>query len=230
MAPAVPLSPFDAVLIESHPMRRWHIGAVIFDLGGVLLDWDPRYVYRSYFDTSEEIDRFLANINFAEWNMQQDRGRPFLEGVADLSLQHPQYAPLIRAYYEQWDRCIAGPIPGTVEIARALKALGYAVYVLTNCSAETFPIARDRYPFLDLFDGILVSGEVGLVKPDRRIFDSMLHRIGRRAAQCLLIDDAPLNIAAAQALGFRTILFHSADLLGMQLQQMGLLSSDWRAT
>ncbi len=201
---------------------------MILDLGGVLLDWNPRYVYRHYFDTPEQIEHFLAEIDFTSWNMQQDMGRPFLEGVDRLSQQYPQYAPLIRAYYEHWEQSIAGPIPGTVEIARALKRSGYPVYVLSNCSAETFPIARDRYDFLQMFDGILVSGEVGLAKPDRRIYELMLDRIGRSASQCLLIDDAPQNIAAAEGLGFRTILFRSADLLGAELREMGLLRSEWR--
>ncbi len=194
-----------------------------------MLDWNPRYVYRRYFNSVAQIDRFLAEVNFNSWNLQQDMGRPFAEGIAELSRQYPQYAALIRAYYENWEQSIAGPIPGMVDLARLLKASGLSVYVLSNCSAETFPIARDRFEFLQMFDGVVISGDVGLAKPDRRIFEFMLETIGQKAAQCLLIDDAAENTAAAEKMGFRTILFRSADDLRDRLRAMGLLGAEWRA-
>jgi 2-haloacid dehalogenase len=209
-------------------MAHSSVRAVIFDLGGVILDWNPRYVYRHYFDTPEQIDSFLAEIDFANWNLQQDKGRPFAEGVAIQSAQYPHRAELIRAYHEHWAESVVGPIAGAVEIARALKASGYPLYALSNWSAETFPIARERYDCLDLFDAILISGDVHVVKPDPRIYELMLQRIGQPAAACLLIDDSPQNVSAAEHLGFSTIVFRSAEELGEQLVEMNLLESNWR--
>jgi len=209
-------------------MSQPNIRAVIFDLGGVVLDWNPRYVYRHYFDTPERIEQFLEEIDFPSWNVQQAMGRPFAEGVAILSAQYPQYASLIRAYHEHWELSVAGPIHGTVEIAGALKSAGYPLYALSNWSAETFPLARDRYDCLQLFDGTIISGEVGLAKPDPRIFELLLQRVHLLAQECLLIDDAAQNIAAAERLGFRTIRFQSPDQLREQLQEMNMLNSGGR--
>ncbi len=210
-------------------MSQQNTRAFIFDLGGVLLDWNPRYVYRQYFDTPEQIERFLDEIDFSSWNTQQDRGRPFAEGVALLSSQFPQYASLIRAYHEQWEQSVAGPIQGTVEIAGALKGLGYPLHALSNWSAETFPVALRRYEFLNLFDSILISGEVKMAKPDPRIFEIMLQRIHRQAEECVLIDDSAQNIAAAERLGFQVIHFHSSDQLRRRLEQMDILQSNGRS-
>ena len=202
------------------------IRAVIFDLGGVVLDWNPRYVYQHYFDTPDEIERFLAEIDFPDWNRQQDMGRPFSEGVAILSMQYPQYVRLIRAYHEHWDQSVTGPIEGTVQIIEDLKAADFRLHALSNWSAETFPIARERYDCLELFDSILLSGEVGLAKPDPRIFELLLQRIQLGPRDCLLIDDASQNVEAAAKLGFRTIVFESPVQLRIRLQEMRLLTSD----
>ncbi len=199
--------------------------AVIFDLGGVLLDWNPRHVYRKYFRADEQVDQFLAEIDFADWNRQQDLGRPFAEGVALLSNQFPQYASLIRAYHEHWEESIAGAIGGSVEIARDIKTAGYSLFALSNWSAETFPIARAKYQWLALFQSILISGEVGMAKPDPRIYNLMLQRIGHPATECLLIDDASANIQTAAELGFQTIRFESAPQLARRLRELGLLQA-----
>lgn len=196
---------------------------VIFDLGGVLLDWNPRHVYRRYFQADEQVDQFLAEIDFAGWNRQQDLGRSFADGVTLLSKEFPQYASLIRAYHEHWEASIAGPIEGSVEMVRRLKAAGYPLFALTNWSAETFPIARAKYRWLSLFESILISGEVGMAKPDPRIYNLMLQRIGRPSTECVLIDDAPANIQAAAKLGFQTIHFESAMQLATQLRELSLL-------
>jgi 2-haloacid dehalogenase len=191
---------------------------IIFDLGGVLLDWNPHRLYAPYFNSSTEIDRFLHEINFAEWNMHQDAGRPFHEGVAVLSAQFPHYAHLIRAYHERWEDSVPGAIDGTVDILKRLKRDGVPLYALTNFSAETFPIMRRRFDFLGLFEYILVSGEVGLVKPDPAIYRLMLKKIGRPARECLFIDDSAKNVAAAKEMGFDTIHFQSPEQLKTELQ------------
>ncbi len=198
------------------------IRAIIFDLGGVLVDWNPRNLYHRYFDRPEDMEAFLSEIDFTRWNLQQDKGRPFAEGVAELSAQFPHRAELIRAYHEHWEDSVGGPIIGTVEIARRLKRHGWRLYALTNWSAETFPIARRKYGFLGLFDAIVVSGEVQLVKPDPAIFELTVRQTGAAAAQCLLIDDNAENVAVAQRLGMQAILFRSPDALERELREMGI--------
>lgn len=200
------------------------IKAIIFDFGGVLLDWDPRNLYRRYFPKNPEgMELFLNEIRFMEWNMHQDRGRPFKEGVAILSGQFPHYSHLIRAYHEYWEESIAGEVPGVVEILKKLKQKGYLLYGLSNWSGETFPIARKKFHFFDLFDDIVLSGEVKLVKPELAIFNLLLTRIGRPASECLLIDDSDKNISVARELGFKTIHFKSAIQLKSDLSRIGIL-------
>ncbi len=205
-------------------MHTGTIKAVIFDLGGVLLEWNPRNLYRRYFENPEDMEAFLSEIDFMGWNAQQDKGRPFAQGVAVLSAQFPHRADLIRAYHEHWPDSVGGPIMGTVEIARRLKRAGYPLYALTNWSAETFPWANDRFEFLQLFDAIIVSGEVGLIKPDPAIFELTVQKAGVLPSQCLLIDDNEENVAVAQRLGMHALLFRSAEALERELQEMRLLA------
>ncbi|MFZ5903729.1 MAG: HAD family hydrolase [Chloroflexota bacterium] len=202
------------------------IKAIIFDFGGVLIEWDPRNLFRRYFDQPHQMEQFLAEVNFAQWNALQDRGRPFAEGIAELSSQFPHYADHIYAIGERWEETLGESIRGTVDILRQLKRAGYPLYALSNWSAETFPIARRRYDFFDLFDDIVISGEVGLVKPEPAIFTLLLDKIGRPARECLFIDDAEANIEQAGRMGFATILFKSpeqleADLMGLKLLTTG---------
>jgi 2-haloacid dehalogenase len=195
---------------------------IIFDLGGVLLDWNPHRLYAPFFNSNADIDQFLHEINFAEWNMQQDAGRPFAEGVAVLSAQYPHYADLIRAYHERWEDSVPGAIDGTLDILHRLKHDGHPLYALTNFSAETFPLIRRRFDFLQLFEYILVSAEVGLVKPDPAIYRLMLEKVGRPASECLFIDDSLKNVEAARQLGFDTIHFQSPEQLEMELQSRNI--------
>ncbi len=208
-------------------MQPKSIRAIIFDLGGVLLDWDPRHLYRRYFQQPEEMEAFLSEIDFSSWNSQQDKGRRFSDGVAQLSAQFPHRAALIRAYHEHWERSIAGPIYGTVRIMRGLKATGYPLFALSNWSDETFPIAYRKYEFLRLFDYVLISGAVRLIKPDPQIFELMLRKTPCPARNCLLIDDAPANIAVAAKLGFQTAQFSNPEALENVLIGLGLLKSSW---
>jgi 2-haloacid dehalogenase len=200
------------------------IKAIIFDFGNVLLEWDPRYVYRRFFpDDPEGMERFLREVNFMDWNLQQDKGRPFVEGVAHLVRQFPQYSQLIQAYHENWIDSLGESISGTVHLLKRLKEAGYELYGLSNWSAETFPRARERHAFFDLLDDMVISGEVGHVKPDPEIFQILLERIGRPAHECLFIDDALPNIEQAQNLGFATIHFESPEQLEATLRELVIL-------
>lgn len=200
------------------------IKAIIFDFGNVLLEWNPRYVYQRYFpDDPDSMERFLYEVNFMEWNLLQDKGRSFVEGVALLSRQYPQYAHLIQAYHDNWIDSLGEAIAGTVSILKQLKEAGYKLYGLTNWSAETFPRARQRHEFFDLLDDMVISGEVGHVKPDPEIFQILLERIGRPARECLFIDDALANVQQAQRMGFVTVHFESPEQLKTVLQELGIL-------
>jgi len=198
--------------------------AVIFDLGGVLIDWNPRHLYRKVFDGDEErMERFLSEICTPEWNSRQDEGRSFAEATEELIARHPEQAELIRAFFDRWPEMIAGAIEETVEILAELKGAGREIYALSNWSAETFPHARKRFEFLDWFDFTVISGEIGLVKPNREVFDFLLEKTGRRAEECVFIDDSPANTAAARALGFDEIHFRSPRQLRDELMNRGIL-------
>ena len=200
-----------------------NIKAIIFDYGNVLLEWNPRHVYRRYFNNEEAMELFLNEVNFMEWNAQQDKGRTFAEGVAELSAKFPQHAQLIQAYYDQWRDSIGVAYWDTVEILKQLKQAGYPLYGLSNWSAETFPLVRARYDFFDLLDNMVISGEVGFVKPEPEIYQIMLDKIGKPAQECLFIDDSLPNIQQAEKLGFVGIHFHSAEQLRIELEKHNLL-------
>ena len=200
------------------------IKAIVFDFGGVLLDWDPRNLYQRFFPNQPQaMEDFLTEIHFHEWNAQQDKGRPFAEGIAELSTQFPQYAHLIQAYYDNWEDSIIGSISGAVDILCKLKQKDYPLYGLSNWSAETFPRAQHNYPFFDWFNDIFLSGDVKLNKPDPAIFNLLLNKTGYSAPECLLIDDSQTNIDTAKELGFATVRFTSPEDLQTELQRLGLL-------
>ncbi|MBN2387564.1 MAG: HAD family phosphatase [Anaerolineales bacterium] len=198
--------------------------ALVFDLGGVLLDWNPRHLYRTFFDGNEAaMEDFLDEVGFMAWNLELDRGRPFAEGITDLSAQFPHYADLIRSFGPRWQETIAGPIQPVVDLLQPLKDTGRALYALSNWSAETFPQVRGRYDFFDLFEMVLISGEVGVVKPEQAIFRIFLERCERPAQACLFIDDSPANVAAASQMGFAAIHFQSPGQLIADLKDRRIL-------
>lgn len=199
---------------------------IVFDLGGVLIDWNPRYLYRQLFEDEAAMEFFLTEICSPAWNARQDAGRSFAEAVRELSERHPEQRALIEAYHHRWPEMIEGALDDTVAILAQLVHAGFEVHALTNWSAETFPIARDRFAFLDWFETILVSGEVGMMKPDRAIFDLLLERIDRPAAGTIFIDDSAANIEAAGALGFDAIRFTGADELRSELSRRRLFGID----
>jgi len=205
---------------SSAPLRT---PAIVFDFGGVLIDWNPRHLYRQLFDGDlAAVEQFLTRIDFTTWNLQQDRGRLFAIAVADLCAQFPEDAEFIRAYDERYEESIRGPIEHTVHLLQTLKQAGYPLYGLSNWPQEKFDIVRPKYDFFGWFDDIVISGEVKLAKPDPRIYTLLLERIGRRAEDCLFIDDSPANIRAADQLGFQTIHYESPEQLESALRQLRL--------
>jgi 2-haloacid dehalogenase len=200
------------------------IEAVVFDVGGVLLDWDPRYLYRELIDDEEEMDRFLEEVCTMEWHDAHDRGKPAEVSCSELAAAHPQYEELIWAWTRRSEEMIAGPIQDTVELLRDLKAAGVPCYALTNMEAETYPLRLERFPFLRWFDGTVVSCFEGVAKPDAEIFNRLLSRFELTPASTLLIDDSPRNVRAARALGMQAIEFRSAAALRESLEDAGLLS------
>jgi 2-haloacid dehalogenase len=200
------------------------LGTVVFDLGGVLADWDPRYLYRRLFDGDEErVEHFLTQVATPEWNHAMDAGRPQAEAVAELVAVHPEHEPAIRAWVDRWDEMLGEEIAGTAAIVEELAAAGVRLLALTNWSAETFPPQRSRFPFLSWFDGIVVSGEEGVIKPDPMIFRILLDRYRIGPDEAVFIDDNPANAAAAEALGIHGIHFRSPPLLRRELEALGLL-------
>jgi 2-haloacid dehalogenase len=199
------------------------VKAVVFDLGGVLIDWDPRYLYRKLLDDEAAVEEFLATVCTPEWNAEQDRGRPFAEGVAELVERHPVHAVAITAYHERWPEMLGGAVGGTVEVLAELRAAGVPVYALTNWSAETFGVARERFEFLEWFDGVLVSGEERMIKPDPAIFRLLLDRFGLDPGATFYVDDSEPNVEAAGRLGFDAVRFTTPARLRRDLEARRLL-------
>lgn len=197
---------------------------VVFDLGGVLIDWNPRHLYRKLFaGDPAAMEEFLGTVCTPAWNLCQDAGRSFAEGVRLLTAAHPDRAGLIGAYAARFDEMMRGTIPGSVAVLRELRDRGRRLYGLTNFSAETYPLALARFDFLGWFEGVLVSGEVGLVKPDPRFYALLFERFAIDPARAVFIDDVPANTAAARALGMHAIEFTTAAALRGELARLGLL-------
>lgn len=200
------------------------IRTVVFDLGGVLVDWNPRYLYRKLIKDEHEMEFFLKEVCHSAWNERHDEGQPFSEGIAERIREYPRYEELIRAYFDRWSEMLAGPIQGTVEILQTLHGRKeHQLLALSNWSSETFPHARARFEFLNLFEDILVSGTEKLIKPDPRFFRllSDRHRVDPMSA--VFIDDVEKNINAAKALGFEVIHFTSPESLRKSLTDLSVL-------
>ena len=196
----------------------------IFDLGGVLIDWDPRHLYRKLFGGDEPaMEDFLAAVCTHEWNRAQDAGRGCAEAVRLLQHRHPDKAGLIDAYYARFDEMMAGPVGGSVEILSELHGRGTPLYGLSNFSAETYPLAVRRFPFLRLLREIVISGEVMAVKPDPRIYRILFARCGIDPQRAVFIDDVARNVKTARQLGLHGIVFSGADALRRELAELRLL-------
>jgi 2-haloacid dehalogenase len=199
------------------------IKGAVFDLGGVVIDWNPRYVYRDVFAGDEaKMEYFLSTVCPMSWNAQTDAGQSIAEAITERVALFPAWEKEIRVYYARWIEMIRDPIPGTTEIVAGLKAKGIRVWALSNWSAETFPLVRDRVPAFGLFEKIFLSGEYRMIKPDPRFFRAALDEIGIPAENLTFIDDNLANVAAAKALGFAALAFTDASRLKADLASLGL--------
>ncbi|MGA8623019.1 MAG: HAD-IA family hydrolase [Candidatus Sulfotelmatobacter sp.] len=211
----------DSIELLPHMVNR---SVAVFDLGGVLIDWNPRHLYRKLFAGDDAaMEHFLANICTPSWNRQQDAGRPFAEACASLKSRHPTYAGLIDAWFQRQGEMLAGPVSGAVEILADLRARQVPFYALSNWSAETFPIALRRFDFLQWFQGILLSGEVRMLKPDPRIFQLFFETFSVNPSQAVYIDEMRPNVEAAVAHGMQGILFTDSSALRNELVKVGML-------
>lgn len=196
---------------------------IIFDFGAVLVDWSPYYLYNKVMTSDEEIRSFLEEIDFKNWNPKFDRGYSFEKGVEEKVAQFPQHEALIRRFKSHWMDAMGEVMMDTVEIARRLKVAGFTLFGLSNWNETKFGLVKDRMVFLDYLDDYVLSGTVKQVKPEPEIYHTLLNKIGRKAEECLFIDDSAANINTAQAIGFQTILFTSAQQLAAELTNRGIL-------
>ena len=195
------------------------INTIMFDLGGVLIDWDPRYLYRKLFDNEQDMEHFLAQVATSDWNEEQDAGRPLAEATALLIAQHPEQEVMIRAFYDRWTEMLGGAITETVEILTHFKEnTSYDLFALTNWSAETWPIALEQFEFLHWFQGVLVSGQEKMRKPAAAFYHLLEERFPLELKHSLFIDDNLRNVEAARELGLRTIHFQSPEQLKTELK------------
>jgi len=200
------------------------INTIIFDLGAVLIDWNPHYMYRNLFDDEEEMKNFLATVCTSDWNEEQDAGRSLQDGTEILIKQHPEHEANIRAFYNRWDEMLGDPFWDTVEIFKQLKeSHKYKIYALTNWSAETFPVALKRYDFLSWFDDIVVSGTEKMRKPTPEFYQLLFTRHHVKPEEALFIDDNYRNILAAEKLGIKSIHFVGAEDLKEKLTELNVL-------
>jgi 2-haloacid dehalogenase len=198
---------------------------VVFDLGNVLIAWDPRLLYRQLLPDDAAVEEFLAEVDFASWNHAQDAGRPFAVAVAEQAERFPHRRELLAAYQHRFAETLGGAIDGTVRILHELRERGVRLLALTNWSAETFPVARQSFGFLQEFEGIVVSGEEGVAKPDPRIFHILLERYDVEAGRAVYVDDSARNVAAADAAGLTALHFTDPARLRRDLSHLGLLSA-----
>ena len=188
----------------------------------MLVDWDPHRMLDKYFGSREKADWFIANICTGEWNAQMDAGKPFAQGIAELSAEYPEWSKEIQAYFDRWIEMIGGEIPGMLELMKELKQKGYKMYGLTNWSAETFCQVRHKFEVFDMLDGMLVSGEEKMLKPDPAFFQLLVDRFKLNPAECLFIDDNQPNVTGAQRFGLNAILFKDAASLKEELIALGI--------
>lgn len=201
--------------------------AVVFDLGNVLVDWDPRHLYVPLFDGDRAVaERFLSEVCTPDWHHELDRGRDWSDAIAERVARFPGWETAIAAYRDRWDRMFAGDIAGSVTLLRTLQARGVAVHALSNYPAEPVDFLYRRFDWMTLFDTVVISGRLGLVKPDPAIYRHLLTLIGLPADRCLFIDDRADNVAAARALGFDAVRFEGAPALRESLVVRGLPVDD----
>ena len=195
---------------------------IIFDFGGVLVDWNPRYLYKDHFQNENEMEHFLKNICTEEWNIEQDGGRTLSEGTILLQKKFPEFHSIIQLFYDKWEVMLKGDIAETVALLYKLKTK-YKIYGLTNWSAETISVAYKRFPFFKEFDGIVVSGEEKMIKPNPQIYHLLLDRYNLKAENTIFIDDNIHNIKAAEKIGLYAIYFENPSQLETRLLSLDLI-------
>jgi 2-haloacid dehalogenase len=210
--------------VRIHGVIELPVEALVFDIGGVLLDWNPRHLYRKLFTNEDEMEWFLAEICSPAWHAPHDRGVSTAPSCAELASQYPELSELIWAWSKRSEEMIGGVDAGSVEVLRAVRATGLPCYALTNHERETYPLRFERFAFLDWFDGTVVSGQEGMAKPEPAIFNLLLDRFGLTPSTTLMIDDSKENVEAARALGMQTVLFRSSGQLRSELEDAGVLS------
>lgn len=196
--------------------------ALIWDLGNVLVDWSPRYLYNKIFNDAEQRDWFLDNVCTMDWHNTVDGGRPTEEATGELVKKYPDWAGPIKAFYAHWKEMFQGTIDGSVVLLNELREKGYRQFALSNWSAELFEQSRADFPFLATFDGIVLSGAEGVTKPDPKLYLILLQRYGLQAAHCVYIDDKAANVEAAQNLGMEGLLFRDPERLRRDLALRGI--------
>lgn len=196
---------------------------IVFDIGNVLLHWDPRALYRKIFASEVEVEWFLTQVCPPSWNLEQDKGRSFEDAVAEATARHPEHAEAIAAYHLRWPETLTHVIEGTVAILEDLHAHGTPLYAITNWNQDKFRETRQRFDFLNRFRDIVVSGDERLIKPDPAIYHVLLQRNGLAARDCLFIDDSTKNVAGAEAIGMKAHHFTTPEDLLARLQADGLL-------
>lgn len=197
------------------------IGLVLWDVGNVVLHWDPRHLYRDVFDDPDEMEHFLATVWTPAENLRCDAGEPFADVIATTVEQHPEYEEQIRAIGSRWIETIDGPVEGMEELLADLAAAGVPQWAVTNFSAETFPLVG-HHPHFALLDGAIVSGQLGVVKPDPRIFEIALERAGVLAERAVFVDDSTVNVDGARAVGIDAFVFVDAAQARRELAERGL--------
>jgi len=196
---------------------------IVFDLGMVLIEWDPRHVYRKVFKSQVDMEWFLTHVCHPEWNLEQDKGRSFDDGVAEATARHPKHAAEIAMYRDRWMEMVPGAIMGSVDILEALHKKGAALYAITNWNGDTFRATRPRFAFLNHFRDIVVSGDERLLKPEPDIFHLLARRNGIKLEDSIFIDDSLKNVKGAEAVGMKTHHFTTPEKLAGELQKLGIL-------
>lgn len=205
------------------------ISAVVFDIGGVLLDWDPRHLYRKLIDDPGEMAEFLTTVCTPAWHRAHDLGADTASSCRELARAHPEHADLIMAWADRGEEMVSGPIDPAVEVLAELKAAGVPCLALSNMEADRFALRRVRFGFFDWFDGCVISGVEHVAKPDKAIFEILIRRYQLAPRQTVFVDDMPANVAAARDLGIVALRYTGPERLRADLRGLGLPVSAGRA-
>lgn len=229
MGAAQPIPPIPDQMTEAEPgeVAEQGVEAVVFDLGGVLIDWNPRHLYRRLFADERAMEEFLATVCTDQWHRSHDLGADIRESCEQLAEGYPQHRDMIMAWAERGEEMAAGQFDETVEVLRTLKAAGVPCFALSNMEPGAFTVRQHRFAFMRWFDGQVISGLEGVAKPDRQIFGILMERYQLEPQRCVFIDDSPRNVEAARELGMIALLYRSAGQLRADLDDLGIARASW---